>query len=196
VAVLTDFSGQLGARTVTSSDSALLTATADGTAPLANHQIVINNLAATSSFYSNTFDALTVLGLFDSFRAAIITSMASGWIIIARAARDSKSVTGVFGIQANSAPIFATATIYYVNDRFHSGSPGNADHDHSDQHSFREFQRDDDELQIVKLMFGLISTPQRTRSTRWFTAAGAGCGYGCGGYELQTLLAASLNMCR
>jgi len=54
VAVLTDFSGQLGARTVTSSDSTLLTATADGTAPLANHQIVINNLAATSSFYSNT----------------------------------------------------------------------------------------------------------------------------------------------
>ena len=53
IQVLTDFTGQLGARTVSSSNSSLLTATADGTAVLANHQITINNLATTSSFYTD-----------------------------------------------------------------------------------------------------------------------------------------------
>jgi len=54
VQALTDFTGQLGARTVTSSNSGLLTATADGSATLTNHQIIVNNLATTSSFYTNT----------------------------------------------------------------------------------------------------------------------------------------------
>lgn len=54
IQVLTNFSGQLGARTITSSDSTLVSATADGTASLANHQIVVKSLATTSSFYTNT----------------------------------------------------------------------------------------------------------------------------------------------
>jgi flagellar hook-associated protein 2 len=54
VQALTDFSGQLGARTVSSSNNGLLTATADGSAALTSHQIIVNNLATTSSFYTNT----------------------------------------------------------------------------------------------------------------------------------------------
>jgi flagellar hook-associated protein 2 len=54
VQVLSDFSGQLGARAISSSNSSLVTATADGTALLANHQITINSLATTSSFFTNT----------------------------------------------------------------------------------------------------------------------------------------------
>src|SRR5258708_4242153 len=54
VQALTDFTGQLGARTVSSSNTGLLTATADGNATLTGHQIIVNNLATTSSFYTNT----------------------------------------------------------------------------------------------------------------------------------------------
>ncbi|HZU32541.1 MAG TPA: flagellar filament capping protein FliD [Candidatus Angelobacter sp.] len=54
VQVLTDFSSQLNSRTVTSSNNSLVSATADGTALIANHQIVVNNLATTSSFFTNT----------------------------------------------------------------------------------------------------------------------------------------------
>jgi flagellar hook-associated protein 2 len=54
VQTLTNFSGNLGARAVTSSNSSLVTATADGTATLANHQVTVNNLATTSSFFTNT----------------------------------------------------------------------------------------------------------------------------------------------
>src|SRR5262245_60944422 len=59
IQTLTDFTSHLGARIATSSDSTMLTATADGTASLANHQIVIKNLATTSSFYTNTLAAGT-----------------------------------------------------------------------------------------------------------------------------------------
>jgi flagellar hook-associated protein 2 len=54
IQVLTDFTGQLGARTVTSSNTAVITASADGTSQLASHQITVNNLAQTSSFYTGT----------------------------------------------------------------------------------------------------------------------------------------------
>lgn len=53
VQTLTNFNGQLNAQTATSSNSNLVTATADGTATIGNHQLVINNLATTSSFYTN-----------------------------------------------------------------------------------------------------------------------------------------------
>jgi flagellar hook-associated protein 2 len=54
IQVLTDFTGQLGARTVTSSNSGVITATADGTSQLASHQIIVSNLAQTSSFFTGT----------------------------------------------------------------------------------------------------------------------------------------------
>ena len=54
VQALTEFTGQLGARTVTSSNNNLVTGTSDGSAALTNHQIIVNNLATTSSFYTNT----------------------------------------------------------------------------------------------------------------------------------------------
>lgn len=86
VQVLTNFSGQLGARTITSSNSNLVTATADGTATLSNHQITVNNLATTSSFFTNT------------------------------AANSSAPVTqGSFDIQVNGAKT-ATITVDSTND--------------------------------------------------------------------------------
>ncbi len=54
IQVLTNLNGQLGAQTTVSSNTSLLSATSDGTATIANHQIVVNSLAQTSSFYSNT----------------------------------------------------------------------------------------------------------------------------------------------
>jgi flagellar hook-associated protein 2 len=54
VQVLTNFAGQLGAKAINSSNSGLVTATADGTASLGNHQITVNSLATTSSFFTNT----------------------------------------------------------------------------------------------------------------------------------------------
>jgi flagellar hook-associated protein 2 len=54
VQVLTNFAGQLGAKAINSSNSSLVTATADGTASLGNHQITVNSLATTSSFFTNT----------------------------------------------------------------------------------------------------------------------------------------------
>src|SRR6266704_3057055 len=54
VQALTEFTGQLGARTVTSSNNSLVTGTSDGSAALTNHQIIVNSLATTSSFYTNT----------------------------------------------------------------------------------------------------------------------------------------------
>jgi flagellar hook-associated protein 2 len=54
VQVLTDFNGQLSAQTTTSSNSSIVSAVSDGTATLATHQIVVNNLAQTSSYFTNT----------------------------------------------------------------------------------------------------------------------------------------------
>lgn len=54
VQTLTSFTGGLVARSVTSSNTGLITASADGTASLANHQVTVNSLATTSSFYTNT----------------------------------------------------------------------------------------------------------------------------------------------
>src|SRR5579862_6494055 len=53
VQTLTNFNGQLNAQAATSSNTNLVTASADGTAAIGNHQVVINNLATTSSFYTN-----------------------------------------------------------------------------------------------------------------------------------------------
>jgi len=57
--VLTDFKGQLGAQITSSSNSNLVSATTDGTATIANHQIVVKSLAQTSSIYTNTLAAST-----------------------------------------------------------------------------------------------------------------------------------------
>jgi flagellar hook-associated protein 2 len=54
VQTLTDFTGQLNARTTTSSNANVVTASANGTAALGSHQVVVNNLATTSSFYSSS----------------------------------------------------------------------------------------------------------------------------------------------
>ena len=53
IQTLTNFNGQLNAQAATSSNTNLVTASADGTAAIGNHQVVINNLATTSSFYTN-----------------------------------------------------------------------------------------------------------------------------------------------
>jgi len=50
---LTNFSGGLNAQQVTSSDSTILTGTAGTSAQSATHNIVVNSLATTASYYTN-----------------------------------------------------------------------------------------------------------------------------------------------
>jgi flagellar hook-associated protein 2 len=71
VQVLTNFTGQLTAQTTTSSNSNLISATSDGTATLANHQIVVKSLAQTSSIYTNTLAASTTTFAQGSFDISI-----------------------------------------------------------------------------------------------------------------------------
>lgn len=54
VFALNDFQGALAAKTASSSNSGVATATADSTAAAGSHTVVVNNLAATSSAYSST----------------------------------------------------------------------------------------------------------------------------------------------
>lgn len=53
VQALADFNGQLAARAATTSNSAILAASADGTAAIGRHQIVVTSLAQTSSAYTD-----------------------------------------------------------------------------------------------------------------------------------------------
>ena len=53
VQALADFNGQLAARTASTSNAGILTATADSTAAIGQHQIVVTSLAQTSSAYSD-----------------------------------------------------------------------------------------------------------------------------------------------
>ena len=54
VFALNDFQGALAAKTTSSSNSGVATATADSTAAAGSHTVVVNNLATTSSAYSST----------------------------------------------------------------------------------------------------------------------------------------------
>jgi len=51
---LGDFTGALNARSASSSDSSLVTATAAGQATTGNHIVVVKNLASTASWFSNS----------------------------------------------------------------------------------------------------------------------------------------------
>jgi len=59
---LQDLTGGLDARTVTSSQSSIVTATADSTAALGNHTVTVTNLATVSSSYSDYVPSSTQLG--------------------------------------------------------------------------------------------------------------------------------------
>jgi len=50
---LSDISGSINARSVTSSDTGLVTASATSTTPTGTHTVVVNSLATTASYYSN-----------------------------------------------------------------------------------------------------------------------------------------------
>ena len=54
VFALNDFQGALAAKTTSSSNSGVATATADSTAATGSHTVVVSNLATTSSAYSST----------------------------------------------------------------------------------------------------------------------------------------------
>ncbi|HET9785319.1 MAG TPA: flagellar filament capping protein FliD, partial [Terriglobales bacterium] len=54
VFALNDFQGALAAKTASSSNSGVATATADSTAAAGSHTVVVSNLATTSSAYSST----------------------------------------------------------------------------------------------------------------------------------------------
>jgi flagellar hook-associated protein 2 len=56
---LTDTSGAIGAVTATSSNSSLVSASASAGASLGSHVVVVNNLASTSSYYSNSVASAT-----------------------------------------------------------------------------------------------------------------------------------------
>jgi flagellar hook-associated protein 2 len=53
---LKDVMGALTAKTVISSQTGILTATADSSAPSGNHSITVTHLATTSSYYTDAFD--------------------------------------------------------------------------------------------------------------------------------------------
>jgi flagellar hook-associated protein 2 len=53
VSNLTDPSGKINARSVTSSQPGLVTASASSTSPTGNHTVVVSNLATTASYYSD-----------------------------------------------------------------------------------------------------------------------------------------------
>jgi len=59
---LQDITGGLDARTATSSQSSIVTATADSTAAIGNHTVTVNNLATISSSYSDPVASTTQLG--------------------------------------------------------------------------------------------------------------------------------------
>jgi flagellar hook-associated protein 2 len=74
VQTLTNFNGQLNSQVATSSNTNLVTATADGTAAIGNHQVVINNLATTSSFYTNAVSTNSTPLATGSFSIAVGTN--------------------------------------------------------------------------------------------------------------------------
>jgi flagellar hook-associated protein 2 len=59
---LRDLTGGLTAKTATSSQSGIVTATADTTAAIANHTVTVSNLATVSSSYSDPVPSTTQLG--------------------------------------------------------------------------------------------------------------------------------------
>ena len=59
---LRDITGGLTAKTATSSQSSIVTATADTTAAIGNHTVTVSNLATISSSYSNPVPSSTQLG--------------------------------------------------------------------------------------------------------------------------------------
>src|SRR5271166_6360218 len=59
---LQDITGGLDARTATSSQSSIVTATADSTAAIGNHTVTVSNLATISSSYSDPVPSATQLG--------------------------------------------------------------------------------------------------------------------------------------
>ena len=59
---LQDITGGLDARTATSSQSSIVTATADSTAAIGNHTVTVSNLATISSSYSDPVPSTTQLG--------------------------------------------------------------------------------------------------------------------------------------
>lgn len=70
VSALSNTSGSINSLTATSSDSNLVTATADPTAIPSSHTIVVNSLATTASYYTDPVDPSTALGA-GSFQIAV-----------------------------------------------------------------------------------------------------------------------------
>jgi len=70
VSALSNTNGSINSLTATSSDSNLVTATADPTAIPSSHTIVVNSLATTASYYTDPVDPSTALGA-GSFQIAV-----------------------------------------------------------------------------------------------------------------------------
>jgi flagellar hook-associated protein 2 len=70
VSALSNTNGSINSLTATSSDSNLVTATADPTAIPSTHTIVVNSLATTASYYTDPVDPSTTLGA-GSFQIAV-----------------------------------------------------------------------------------------------------------------------------
>jgi flagellar hook-associated protein 2 len=71
VSALSDPSGSVNSLTATSSDPSLLTASADSTAQVGSHAIVINSLATTASSYTNAVASSTTAIGTGSFQIAV-----------------------------------------------------------------------------------------------------------------------------
>lgn len=70
VSALSNTSGSINSLTATSSDSNLVTATADPTAASGTHTIVVNSLATTASYYTDPVDPSAAIGA-GSFQIAV-----------------------------------------------------------------------------------------------------------------------------
>jgi len=71
VSALSDSNGAMNAFTATSSDSKVLSATADPTASVGTHLIVVSSLATTSSYYTNAVASLTTTLATGTFQIAV-----------------------------------------------------------------------------------------------------------------------------
>jgi flagellar hook-associated protein 2 len=80
---LTDFSGGLNAQQVTSSDTTVLTGTAGTSAQSSTHNIVVNSLATTASYYSNPA----------ALPATATTPLATGGSFTITAGKDTAPIT-------------------------------------------------------------------------------------------------------
>jgi flagellar hook-associated protein 2 len=106
---ITDPAGSLNALTATSSNSTLLTASADSTAVAGAHSVVVNSLATTSSYYSSAQSLATSTLASGSFQL-VVGGAAAGTVTI----NSSDNTLNGLAAAINSQSLGVSASV--VND--------------------------------------------------------------------------------